>query len=541
MLGQFFGSLGVQVGEGVAALLAEHVFGAVEPVGGPDGKVLVDEGAGAAVLAGERVVYVPQDNEGGLEDIDEGVTEDARCFAEAVDPAVVRVVGGQSARVGQEGGDVVGVGVGRYVRRGLGAGGGVGSGEAAGGGVVLAGVEVEVAGGGFVAGAGVGGRAGGGAAGDGAQDPGAERVVGPALIEGAGAVGDVDRGALGVVVVVEERTGAGLDGGGLAEGVVAEGLLDGPGAVVFGGVWARKRGTVRRAGVEGTGTFGAGLSRYLMAQRIQVFEVNRPDRSARRLLGKSDPLDAQAAARAVLSGRARARAKSGDGPVHSARIYKLAKDSAVKARTQAINQLKAVLVIADPALRERLSSLGDAELFRTCATLSPHDGGGDEDAVTQATHMTLRMLAERIEQLTGQINELNQRLTRLVEHHAPQPLVPVGIGPDSAVTLLITLGDNPERLNSEASFAALCGVSPIEYSSGRRSTRRLNHGGDRQANAALHRIVFTRLRHDPRTQEYYERRTREGKTRREIIRCLKRYAAREVFNLVRPASRTPAL
>ncbi|MFJ3209906.1 transposase [Streptomyces flaveolus] len=225
--------------------------------------------------------------------------------------------------------------------------------------------------------------------------------------------------------------------------------------------------------------------------------------------------------------------------MHSARIYKLAKDSAVKARTQAINQLKAVLVIADPALRERMSSLGNAELFRTCARLGPADGGGDEDAVAQATHMTLRMLAERIEQLTAQINELNQRLTQLVEHHAPQLLEPVGIGPDSAVTLLITMGDNPERLSTEASFAALCGVSPIEYSSGRRRTRRLNYGGDRQA--ALHRIVFTRLRHDPRTQAYYERRTQEGKTRREIIRCLKRYAAREVFNLVRPVSSTPAL
>ncbi|MEU7302793.1 transposase [Streptomyces sp. NPDC007206] len=290
--------------------------------------------------------------------------------------------------------------------------------------------------------------------------------------------------------------------------------------------------------MEGTGTFGAGLSRYLLAQHVEVYEVNRPDRSARRLLGKSDPLDAQAAARAVLSGRARARAKSGDGPVHSARLFKLAKDSAVKARTQAINQLKAVLVIADPALREQLSSLGNRELFRTCARLG---GGGDEDAVAQATHMTLRMLAERIEQLTGQVNELNQRLTRLVERHAPQLLVPVGIGPDSAVTLLITMGDNPERLNTEASFAALCGVSPIEYSSGRRSTRRLNYGGDRQANAALHRIVFTRLRHDPRTQAYFERRTQEGKTRREIIRCLKRYAAREVFNLVRTISSVPLL
>ncbi|WP_232107899.1 transposase [Streptomyces gossypiisoli] len=162
-----------------------------------------------------------------------------------------------------------------------------------------------------------------------------------------------------------------------------------------------------------------------------------------------------------------------------------------------------------------MSGLGNRELFRTCARLGLRDGGGDEDAVAQATHMTLRMLAERIEQLTGQIDELNRRLTRLVERHAPQLLVPVGIGPDSAVTLLITRGDNPERLSTEASFATLCGVSPIEYSSGRRTSRRLNHGGDRQANAALHRIVFTRLRFDPRTQAYYERRTQEGKTRRE--------------------------
>ncbi|WP_455908467.1 IS110 family RNA-guided transposase [Streptomyces lydicus] len=309
-------------------------------------------------------------------------------------------------------------------------------------------------------------------------------------------------------------------------------------------VWARKLGTVRRAGVEGTGTFGAGLSRYLLAQHVQVYDVNRPDRTARRLLGKSDPLDAQAAARAVLSGRARARAKTGDGPVQSARMFKLAKDSAVKARTQAINQLKAVLVIADPALRERLSSLGNRQLFRTCARFSlldGEDGEGDEDAVAEATRITLSVLAQRIEQLTGQIDALNRRLTRLVERHAPQLLVPVGIGPDSAVTLLITMGDNPERLTTEASFAALCGVSPIEYSSGRRSSRRLNHGGDRQANAALHRIVFTRLRFDPRTQAYYERRTQEGKTRREIIRCLKRYAAREVFNLVRTVPSVPPL
>jgi transposase len=151
------------------------------------------------------------------------------------------------------------------------------------------------------------------------------------------------------------------------------------------------------------------------------------------------------------------------------------------------------------------------------------------------------MLAERVEQRTAQIGELNQRLTRLVEHHAPQLPEPVGTGPDSAVTLLITMGDDPERSDTEASFAALREVGPIEYSSGRRHTRRLDYGGDRQANAAPHRIVFTRLRHDPRTLAYDERRTQEGKTRREIIRCLERYAAREVFNLVRPVSSTHAL
>ena len=299
--------------------------------------------------------------------------------------------------------------------------------------------------------------------------------------------------------------------------------------------WARKSGAVRRAGVEGTGSYGASLSRYLLAQGIDVFDVNRMDRADRRRRGKSDPLDAQNAARAVLSGRARARAKAGDGPVQIARLYKITKVSAVKARTQAINQLKSVLITADPALREELAGLGNAELFRACARfadVSSREEDGEE-SVLQATRITLGLLAHRIGQLSEQIRDVDVRLARLVKCHAPQLLDVVGIGPDTAVTLLITVGDNPERLDSEASFAALCGVSPVERSSGRRQFRRLNRGGDRQANAALHRIVFTRLRVDPRTQDYYERRIKEGKTRREIIRCLKRYAAREVFHPVK--------
>jgi len=305
--------------------------------------------------------------------------------------------------------------------------------------------------------------------------------------------------------------------------------------------WARKLGVVGRAGVEGTGSYGASLSRYLLAQGVDVIDVNWMDRADRRRRGKSDPLDAQNAARAVLSGRARARAKSGDGPVQVARMYKLTKASAVKARTQAINQLKAVLITADPALREELAGLGNAELLRTCARFADASSCAEagEESVLQATRITLGWLAHRIGQLSEQIRDVEARLARLVERHAPQLLDVVGIGPDTAVTLLITVGDNPERLDSEASFAALCGVSPVERSSGRRQFRRLNRGGDRQANAALHRIVFTRLRVDPLTQDYYERRTKEGKTRREIVRCLKRYAAREVFHLVKQLPPAP--
>jgi transposase len=182
--------------------------------------------------------------------------------------------------------------------------------------------------------------------------------------------------------------------------------------------------------VEGTGSFGASLSRYLLAQGIDVFDVNRMDRADRRRRGKSDPLDAQNAARAVLSGRARARAKAGDGPVQIARLYKLTKVSAVKARTQAINQLKSVLITADPALREELAGLGNAELFRTCARFadasSKEEGG--EESVLQTTRITLGLLAHRIGQLSEQIRDVDARLARLVECHAPRLLDVVGIG-----------------------------------------------------------------------------------------------------------------
>ncbi|WP_091457991.1 IS110 family RNA-guided transposase [Actinokineospora iranica] len=299
--------------------------------------------------------------------------------------------------------------------------------------------------------------------------------------------------------------------------------------------WARTFGTVRQAGVECTGSYGAALTRYLRAHHVSVIEINQPDKATRRKRGKTDAVDAESAARAVLSGRATAIAKTSDGPVEMMRMFKLAKTSALKARTQAINQLKAVLVTTDPALRESLAGLSRWMLIRRCAELDTTD---PRDAVAAAIY-TLRLLGQRILRLGEEIRELEQHITTAINACAPALLHRRGIGHDSAAALLLAAGDNPERLDTEASFAALCGTSPIEASSGKTQRRRLNRGGDRQANAALYRIVLTRLRCDPSTQEYLQRRLAQGKTRREVIRCLKRYVAREVHPLLRQVWTTP--
>ncbi len=299
--------------------------------------------------------------------------------------------------------------------------------------------------------------------------------------------------------------------------------------------WARGFGALHRAGVECTGSYGAALTRYLRAERITVIEVNRGDRSERRRRGKTDTLDAETAARAVLSGRATAIAKAGDGEVEMLRMFKLAKASAIKSRSQAINQLKAVLVRADPALRESMTGLSNPKLFRCCAELTV---SAARDPATAAA-LTLRLLARRILTLTDEIKELDDHITTAVQARAPQLLRRYGVGPDTAAALLLTAGDNPERLNSEASFAALCGVSPIEASSGKTQRRRLNRGGDRQANSALYTITLARLRWDKRTQDYIRRRVAEGKTRREAIRCLKRYLAREIYRDITRSTSTP--
>ncbi|SEP48337.1 Transposase [Amycolatopsis saalfeldensis] len=300
--------------------------------------------------------------------------------------------------------------------------------------------------------------------------------------------------------------------------------------------WARAFGPLQRAGVECTGSYGAALARHLRTRGVQVIEVNQPDKATRRRRGKTDAIDAEAAARAVLSGRATGSMKTGDGPVEMLRIFKLAKASAIKARTQTINQLKAVLIAADPALRETLTGLSNPILFRRCAELPPTT----PNDVTSAAVYTLRLLAHRIRELTGEIRDLEHRITDAVAAHTPALLERPGIGPDSAAALLVTAGDNPDRLHSEASFAALCGVSPVQASSGKTHRRRLNRGGDRQANAALYRITLSRLRWDQRSRDYLDRRTAEGKTRREAIRCLKRYIAREIYHLITSPASTPS-
>jgi transposase len=293
--------------------------------------------------------------------------------------------------------------------------------------------------------------------------------------------------------------------------------------------WARSFGDLDRAGVEGTGSYGAALTRHLRRHQITVIEVNRPDRAARRRHGKTDTIDAVAAAHAVLSQRATTTtAKTTDGPVEILRLLRLARASAVKSRTQAVNQLKAVIVNADPALRDQLAGCTATALIRHCADLpdtTPTD-------VVTATRYTLRRLARRIQALTTEERELQQQITTVLDAHAPQLLQRNGIGPDSASALLVTAGDNPDRMHTEAAFAALCGVSPVEASSGKTRRRRLNRGGDRRANAALYHIALTRARNDQRTRDYLDRRTAQGHTRREIIRCIKRYIAREVYHLI---------
>lgn len=288
-------------------------------------------------------------------------------------------------------------------------------------------------------------------------------------------------------------------------------------------------GAIARVGVEGTGAYGAGLARWLRGRGHEVVEVDRPDRKIRRSQGKSDPIDACSAARQVLSGQAQGVPKTRDGAVEQIRVLRVARRSAVHSRTQAMNQLHNLVITAPDPLRRSLRDLPAAELkarvsaFRVVVPDTP----------TNAAKLAMRELGRRHGFLTEQITRLDRHLGRLVAQTAPRLIALKGVGTDVAGALLVTAGDNPERLHSESSFAHLCGVAPLPASSGATTRYRLNRGGDRGANNALWTIVMVRMSSDERTRAYVARRTAEGRTKREIIRCLKRYAAREVFTALR--------
>ncbi|GJG89475.1 hypothetical protein tb265_46560 [Gemmatimonadetes bacterium T265] len=292
--------------------------------------------------------------------------------------------------------------------------------------------------------------------------------------------------------------------------------------------WARAFGPVTHAGIEGTGSYGAGVTRVLRDAGVLVVEINRPDRARRRRRGKNDPTDAENAARAVLSGDAHAVPKAQDGVVEALRILMVARRSAVKVRTQAGNQLRCLLITAPAGEHAILGRARLAACVARCLALEPTA----VPTLEQARLRALRALARRWTLLTEALAELDAAMARLTAVAAPRLLDQHGVGPHTAATLLITAGDNPERLRSEAALAALCGVSPVEASSGRVTRHRLNRGGDRQANNALWTITLVRARGDARTQAYVERRTGEGRARKEIFRCLKRYIIRELYPLL---------
>ena len=258
-----------------------------------------------------------------------------------------------------------------------------------------------------------------------------------------------------------------------------------------------------------------------------MVEVDRPNRQSRRRVGKSDTTDAISAARAALSGSASVTPKTRNGPVEQMRILMVARRSARSQRIETLNQLRHLVFTGPEQVRARFKDRPKTGLVSEVAKLRPRKGS---DPVLYTTQFTMRGLARRVQSLNAEIKGLDSMLTELVTETAPSLIELYGVGTDTAASLLVAAGDNPQRLRSERSWAHLCGVCPIPAGSGKTDGRhRLNRGGDRQANAALYRIVLTRMSSDLRTKAYVARRRDDGRNTAEIMRCLKRYVARETF------------
>jgi transposase len=328
----------------------------------------------------------------------------------------------------------------------------------------------------------------------------------------------------GIDTHLEVHVAAALDANGGVLGV--ESFPTTPAGYVGLHAWLGAFGPVDRVGVEGTGAYGAGLARHLRAAGLEVIEVDRPNRQDRRLQGKSDTVDAVEAGPAVLSGRASGVAKTADGNAEAMRALLVAKRSGREARITCLNQLRHLGFCAPDELRERFRGVPRTRLAESAAALRPR---ADSDPVLYATKLAMRTLGRRVLTLGEDTEALDAVLAELVTVTAPSLLELYGVGVHTAAILLVAAGDNAERVHSEAAWAHLCGVAPLQASSGKTTRHRLNRGGNRQANHALWRILFTRMGSEPRTRAYVARRIDEGRSKPEIMRILKRYVAREVY------------
>jgi transposase len=312
--------------------------------------------------------------------------------------------------------------------------------------------------------------------------------------------------------------------------------------------WLTDFGPLSVVGVEGTGSYGAGLTTHLTGHGIRVVEINRPNRRKRRLNGKSDPADAIAAAAAAQADEDTATPKPRTGPVESVRVLRITRGQLVDTRTALINTLHALLVTAPQELRESLHGLSTTALIRHCAASGlptlPAPRPGSKVRAAAATELAgslldsgtavraaLGELARTIEFHDTRIRDLDTVLDALLHRIAPHTTALHGLGTHTVAQLLTTAGDNPDRLLGEAAFAALTGTAPQDASSGKQEHHRLSRAGDRQANAALYRVIITRLSSHGPTRAYMAARLRPGTkmTKKHLIRCLKRYLAREIY------------
>jgi transposase len=294
---------------------------------------------------------------------------------------------------------------------------------------------------------------------------------------------------------------------------------------------AERHSGLRAGAMEGAGGYGTGLARHLAEAGELVVELDRPKRPGRRAGAKSDPIDAERAARDALARTRLAQPKTG-GQRAALQMRLTARRAAVEAASDAQRQLHALVITAPEVVRARFRGQSTRAMITTAARLRPSTTSADLEAVTALT--VLRDLARRVSFLEAEAAGHEAELRAIVRSWRPDLLALTGVGPIVAATVL-TAWSHPGRCRNDAAFAMLAGAAPIPASSGKTVRYRLNRSGDRQLNRALHTITLSRLRHDPRTQDYADRRRKDGKTDREIKRCLKRYIARELYRRLEAA------